>query len=479
MSLKQRKEAASLFLVLLFFTVFPLLLSSKNDLAQYSTEITKEDDAPAARTHQASSRDNIGQVVGEALESIHTAQQPVQQSHKEEGKEEASSVVEPQLYRYGKSQRGETADGEALLRKGSDNAEQERPAGSKPTRKHLTLVVPPYLKDGIACQGKEKILAQLVNASIPLDSINCSNLPSWEEVRTQYGNDPIIHGLNTCETYRAMVRNAGQPPKPRLAGLFNTGTNLLNKLFTKNFGNLPKLKRNEKPYGVPWGKHSLAKYRLQVKYPLDHPDPSPKLVLPIVVVRDPYQWMQSMCKKPYALKWNHDKGHPNLFLSTNKSSSSIGVSANSNANATMNQVTLEYPELDRCSSCSKTDSFESLASVWTNWNRQYVFNNASYPRLVIRYEDLLFHAEHLFQKISECAGISTITARFKYQVGAAKKHGKPSGMLDQIAKLVNATGRTAGLSSLELDYAEQVLEDSNLMRVLGYVHPRRLLASPK
>jgi hypothetical protein len=103
--------------------------------------------------------------------------------------------------------------------------------------------------------------------SIPLDSINFSNLPSWEEICKQYGNNPIIHGLNMCETYRTMVRNAGQPPKPTLAGLFNTGMNLLNGLFTKNFDNLlPKRKRNEKPYGVPYENHSLAWYCLQVTF---------------------------------------------------------------------------------------------------------------------------------------------------------------------------------------------------------------------
>jgi hypothetical protein len=192
---------------------------------------------------------------------------------------------------------------------------------------------------------------------------------------------------------------------------------------------------------IDGGKHSLAKYHLQVRYPWDHPDHLPEWVLPILVIRDPYQWMQSMCKHAYALEWNHDKGHPNLLLSTNESSSTIGVSVNSNvnANATMNQVTLECLEPDRCRICTKTDYFESLASVWTNWNRQYVFNNASYPGLVIQYEDLLLHAEHIFKKISECAGISTITATFKYQVTTAKNHGKPSGMLDHIVKLGDAT----------------------------------------
>jgi hypothetical protein len=38
-------------------------------------------------------------------------------------------------------------------------------------------------------------------------------------------------------------------------------------------------------------------------------------VMPIVVVRDPYSWMQSMCKHKYASEWQHFERCPNLVPS--------------------------------------------------------------------------------------------------------------------------------------------------------------------
>ena len=45
---------------------------------------------------------------------------------------------------------------------------------------------------------------------------------------------------------------------------------------------------------------------------------------------------------------------------------------------------------------------ESLAAYWSAWNREYV--EATYPRLVLRYEDLLFQPHKVAAEVCACAG---------------------------------------------------------------------------
>jgi hypothetical protein len=83
-------------------------------------------------------------------------------------------------------------------------------------------------------------------------------------------------------------------------------------------------------------------------------------VLPVVLIRDPYSWMQSMCKHPYSAKWEHADDHcPNRIK---KDGSAVPVSIN-------------YP--------GKTAEWDSLVHLWSDWYNQYL--TADYPRLMVRY----------------------------------------------------------------------------------------------
>ena len=57
-------------------------------------------------------------------------------------------------------------------------------------------------------------------------------LPTWEDIVGMYGDHPIISGLETCEAYREKVKPEDRMTGP--AGMFNTGTNLLRELLTRN-----------------------------------------------------------------------------------------------------------------------------------------------------------------------------------------------------------------------------------------------------
>ena len=59
-----------------------------------------------------------------------------------------------------------------------------------------------------------------------------ATLPSLEEIQSMYGNHSYIVGLERCDEYRDLT-----PPKDRIlgpAGIFNSATNLLNRLLKIN-----------------------------------------------------------------------------------------------------------------------------------------------------------------------------------------------------------------------------------------------------
>jgi hypothetical protein len=156
-----------------------------------------------------------------------------------------------------------------------------------------------------SCSGKEKFLKFILMAKNTTNNYNpqdlCESLPTLQEVANQYGSEPVIYGLDTCQTYRNLLKaeaNNGStlPPMPRVAGLYNTGTNALTRLLEMNFPPAPVLDTKISPYQVPWGKHVPPIHRWTNRCPLNNNE-SKKHVLPIVVVRDPFFWMQSMVRR--------------------------------------------------------------------------------------------------------------------------------------------------------------------------------------
>jgi hypothetical protein len=85
--------------------------------------------------------------------------------------------------------------------------------------------------------------------------------------------------------------------------------------------------------------------------------------MPIVLIRDPYSWMHSMCHHAYAAQWKHSAQHcPNLVVVAGRNESNVPVS-------------IPYPD--------RHEQWDSLAHLWSDWYRQYL--QADYPRLIVRY----------------------------------------------------------------------------------------------
>lgn len=167
--------------------------------------------------------------------------------------------------------------------------------------------------------------------------------------------------------------------------------------------------------------------------------------LPIVLVRDPYFWMKSMCESPYTMRWKHSPDRcPNL------KNASVSISWNSNR---------YYQEYD------------SLAHVWNDWYRGYV--EASFPRLIVRFEDLLFwHTDEVLQAISDC--VDSPLMRYKSPPVISTEPVKQGEYYERIKKQsswLSALIKTNGYR--DLDNAEDSALansylDKELMRIFHY-----------
>jgi len=114
------------------------------------------------------------------------------------------------------------------------------------------------------------------------------------------------------------------------------------------------------------------------------------------------------------------------------------------------------------------DFYDSLADYWSQWNNQYM--NADFPRLIIRFEDTLFHAETIVEAISECVG-QPVKKPYKYFLDPAKNHGHSRDFVTAMSSAGSHQGqRPASLTLGDLEYARKAL-DPELMQIFHYGHP--------
>jgi hypothetical protein len=376
------------------------------------------------------------------------------------------------------------------------------------------LMITPNLIDG-TLQGKERLWAMLQTRNVTtVDANYWSTIPSWEDIvrnirRRTHGDDdddgsggPIIHGLETCEAFRNIT--SSDPSQRRIApsGMFNTGTNYLSVLLEYNCQNphrVAKFRGNAKrghgnEWEVPWGKHTPAymrgrysKYK-NTNYTVDE-------VMPVVLIRNPYGWMRSMCRNPYTATWNgmHEDGAtcPMLNARGNKEGE---VGNNDVEGGGYIPVDVKYG--------SGTSHHRSLGHLWNDWYGEYFYRNnkrndsapaaasgvdqrdtrAPFPRLMIRFEDVIFYPYEVTKCVCECAG-GVLGHRdddkdvaddgtFHYVVRSAKTgpaHGPASqrnGLIDSWAKYGIGNPKDA-YSEEDVRIAMNIL-DPLLLEIFGY-----------
>ena len=165
-----------------------------------------------------------------------------------------------------------------------------------------------------------------------------------------------------------------------------------------------------------------------------------------------------MCRHPYAAKWYHNKTHcPNLV-------------PNEMDRATFPALRKKdvVPVMVKYKMFNKMHT--GLAGFWNDWYNEYV--HAPFPRLIVRFEDVIFHPKEITKIACECAGGELNSEdSFHYIVDSAKKgraHGKhTTSYVDALIKYGTETDRYNGFEPADLEYARQSL-DTELMNLFGY-----------
>jgi hypothetical protein len=313
-----------------------------------------------------------------------------------------------------------------------------------------------------ARRGREAIINILEDAGIvEMSASDALHLPKWQQVEDLYGPKPVILGLETCEAFRKRV-----PPEKRfigVAGMFNSGTtafgislqancrfvnhpaNISNDLVTDVHGMLNQ---------VPWAKHKIAhnKYNNTI-----HPDIAKDHVLPVVLVRDPYFWMQSMCKQGYGARWDHTVKHcPNLVPNEFDRKKFKKLQDAESVAIWMGRSPKEGP------------TWDSLVHYWNDWYDSYLYGAKDYPRLMIRFEDTLFHPKEVMRQVCQCGGAQT-SKTLNYLVDEAKwnhKHAQ-NNMVSAMIKYGTDAGRYHNMTEEDKQFARSAL-NPELIKAFHY-----------
>jgi hypothetical protein len=256
-----------------------------------------------------------------------------------------------------------------------------------------------------------------------------------------------------------------------IAGNFNSGTTAFGLSLQANcrFSNHQKTNEND-PYSndvvshvngmlsqVPWAKHKMAFYRDNHTILASIPKQN---VLPIVLIRDPYFWMQSMCKQGYGVRWDHQEQHcPNLIPNEYDWKRFGKKWTRQNINMTSIKVWMgANPQTGPC--------WDSLVHYWNAWYESYI--NVDWPRLIIRFEDTLFHPKQVMQVVCQCGG-GELVEPFQYLIDKAKwnhKHAQ-NNMITAMIKYGSGHGRFHNMTTEDMTFAQKKL-NPRLIKTFQY-----------
>ena len=362
--------------------------------------------------------------------------------------------------------------------------------------KKIAGMITPNEVDG-TMQGKERLWNILTTRNVTeVDADYWASIPSWDTILKNIHHDkreggPVIHGLETCGAFQNKTASAPSQRRLAPAGIFNTGTNYLSVLLEYNCQNphrVAKFHGNAKrghgnEWQPHWGKHSPASSRgvfyqkKDVKYTVDE-------ILPIVLIRNPYGWMKSMCRNSYTATWKgvHDK----------KTCPQLKTKSKDSGDEEWNNVEVKYG--------SGTTHHQSLGHLWNDWYAEYFYNinatatasknndikekkkpEAPFPRLIIRFEDIIFFPYEVTKQICACAGgvlghrpddHDVDNNTFHYVVRSAKAgigHGpatQRNGLIDSWARYGTGDPKDE-YSKVERELVESIL-DPLLLKTFGY-----------
>lgn len=207
---------------------------------------------------------------------------------------------------------------------------------------------------------------------------------------------------------------------------------------------------------LAWGKHTPASFKEQHHASEKAAAINKDHVLPIITIRNPWRWMQSMCRNPYAAKWPHHQQCPNLRDGRN-------------------QVTVQYG--------AASIQYQSLAHLWNDWYRAYLDTSMNgnrvdasrpkYPWLMVRNEDLTFFTKETIAAICDCAG-GEMNEPFAFVADSAKAdspgHDTSTGILEAWIRYGRPMQPGAGFTMDDYETSKITL-DRTIMDLFEYKDP--------
>ena len=141
---------------------------------------------------------------------------------------------------------------------------------------------------------------------------NYRNCPHGTTSFPLYGDSPKIVGLETCETFRQTISPTRSLLAP--AGVFNSGTNLLAELLLKNCVFKERRKKEALEFDGKSIGANINHLGFAILIILIFPLQNNSVIMPVVTIRDPYSWLQSMCRHRYSAHWFHPPNHCPNFI---------------------------------------------------------------------------------------------------------------------------------------------------------------------
>lgn len=390
------------------------------------------------------------------------------------------------------------------------------------------------MNDGIDISGKEEILSILKKSGVEITNDLIERMPTLHNFTSMYGSSIKIIGLDTCKDFQNNISPLQSFVSP--AGVYNTGTNLIyqlmkehcviqervdayDKLHQSEERSKTEKNNNDEPSGVrigifddaPWGKHSPVSWRDDESYRPDEfkinqvfRNIQSKNVFPIVMIKDPYSWMGSMCRHNYGSQWLrsphsclnlneeydrydvvHDltdpnrkiRGKRNPLLSSSLSSRG-GIKFNAPQEKKKKQrvgLIVEYSAAADDGRWRREVQYENLVDLWNIFYNDYV--NATFPRLIVRYEDLLLHADQVIPQVCDCVGGTLVNtekngiALSKDSVKDKRLFGETSNLVESLTRYGSSKLRIADFSKGDLVYTNDAIS-KELMEMFGYTFPK-------
>eukprot|EP00527_Entomoneis_sp_CCMP2396_P006397 CAMPEP_0198153228 /NCGR_PEP_ID=MMETSP1443-20131203/63246_1 /TAXON_ID=186043 /ORGANISM="Entomoneis sp., Strain CCMP2396" /LENGTH=428 /DNA_ID=CAMNT_0043819485 /DNA_START=124 /DNA_END=1407 /DNA_ORIENTATION=+ len=304
------------------------------------------------------------------------------------------------------------------------------------------------------CKGKERVILVYLLFGQKIPNNFCTSLPTWDAIEAMIGPGPVF--VKNCGNISDATPQKVYHHRPtttiKLSALPSTGIGLLKRVVTSNFEYVP-IDHTGNPMGESLSRRDVMWNIL----------PNDRNYFRIILVKDPYFWIQSLClDNPEMLKFD-------------------GSPCPSKSNGAVVPLTVHSVGDD---GGEDEDFYPSAFEYWSKWIAGFTIDDepdgdieSENPYMVIRYEDLLFHPDKVVAELSKCSGLppNSETLQIDFSISQRElqrfKRRPTSGLLDRLVQLAMPVYSSHAKRTFEMSdaYKKNVQGniDKRVMNMLG------------